>query len=343
LFQVILDSGGVSEQVVDYTLDAKGRRIAKALDGTITEKYLYNGFLHPSVVTDKDNEPKAFFMGNMMIKVNSGADNGTYRIVRDYLGSVRAVVNIDTGEIAQRMEYDAWGNVETDTNEGFQPFGYAGGIYDADTGLTKFGFRDYDPVIGRWTTKDPIGLSGGANVYEYAMSNPVLLTDNFGLAVDQYKFTSTITGKDDIDLSFLLDPNYEFPSPPSNVRPSGVNFRWYGNWGGPGWSNGDWNSESDPVLPREGEQGFVQPIDSRDGYYYDHDIEINDCPPGDYACIREADYRLARKLMHDDDAINNIEAYSFYTVIPFFFHGGAADSLHNYFGGFNPYPYYICN
>jgi len=163
LTQVVLDSGGM-ETVIDYTLDAEGRRIAKAVDGEITEKFLYNGFLHPSVVMDKDDEPKALFMGNMMTRVNSGADNGTYRLVRDYLGSVRAVVNIDTGEIAQRMEYDAWGNVVTDTNEVFQPFGYAGGIYDFDTSLTKFGFRDYDPVVGGWTTKDPIGLRGGGNI-----------------------------------------------------------------------------------------------------------------------------------------------------------------------------------
>ena len=49
---------------------------------------------------------------------------------------------------------------------GFQSFGFAGGLYDPDTGLTRFGARDYDPVVGRWTIKDPIRFEGGdANIY----------------------------------------------------------------------------------------------------------------------------------------------------------------------------------
>ena len=52
-----------------------------------------------------------------------------------------------------------------DTHPGFQPFGYAGGLYDADTGLVRFGAHDYDATIGRWTTKDPLLLGGGFNLY----------------------------------------------------------------------------------------------------------------------------------------------------------------------------------
>jgi RHS repeat-associated protein len=116
-----------------------------------------------------------------MIKVNSGADDGTYRLIRDYLGSVRSVVNVGTGEIKQRLDYDSYGNVTLDTNPGFQPLGFAGGLYDSHTKLVKFGFRDYDPTTGRFTTKDPIGLNGGANVYLYAMGNPVVFVDRVGL------------------------------------------------------------------------------------------------------------------------------------------------------------------
>ncbi|MDH5679538.1 MAG: RHS repeat-associated core domain-containing protein, partial [Nitrospinota bacterium] len=44
----------------------------------------------------------------------------------------------------------------SDTNPGFQPFGFAGGLYDQHTKLTRFGARDYDAHAGRWTSKDPI-------------------------------------------------------------------------------------------------------------------------------------------------------------------------------------------
>jgi RHS repeat-associated protein len=106
----------------------------------------------------------------------------TYRILSDHLGSVRLVVNTSTGAVAHRIDYDEFGNITADTNPGFQPFGFAGGMYDADTGLTRFGARDYDPVIGRWTTKDPINFDGGdTNLYGYVLSDPVNLIDDDGL------------------------------------------------------------------------------------------------------------------------------------------------------------------
>ncbi len=47
---------------------------------------------------------------------------------------------------------DAWGQVLADSSPGFQPFGFAGGLWDRDTGLVRFGARDYDPEVGRWTS-----------------------------------------------------------------------------------------------------------------------------------------------------------------------------------------------
>jgi len=65
---------------------------------------------------------------------------------------------------------------------GFQPFGYAGGLLDPDTGLVHFGAREYDPRTGRFTTKDPIGFAGGdTNHYGYALNDPINRTDPNGL------------------------------------------------------------------------------------------------------------------------------------------------------------------
>ena len=108
----------------------------------------------------------------------------TYRIITDHLGSPRLVVNTRHRRVAQRIDYDALGNVSTDTNPGFQPFGFAGGLYDRDTGLVRFGARDYDPAVGRWTTKDPIDFAGGdANLYAYAVGDPINFSDYYGLDV----------------------------------------------------------------------------------------------------------------------------------------------------------------
>jgi RHS repeat-associated protein len=97
---------------------------------------------------------------------------------------VRLVVNVSTGVVAQRIDYDEFGVVTLDTSPGFQPFGFAGGLYDPDTKLIRFGARDYDPETGRWTAKDPIGFGGrDPNLYGYALAHPINLADLNGLDI----------------------------------------------------------------------------------------------------------------------------------------------------------------
>jgi RHS repeat-associated protein len=124
------------------------------------------------VYADKPNVPSALLR-----------DGKTYHIVSDHLGSVRLVVDPETGDIQQRMDYDAWGRVTHDSNPGFQPFGFAGGLYDPETGLTRFGARDYDAETGRWTAKDPILFEGGdTSLYGYVLQDPINWIDPEGLA-----------------------------------------------------------------------------------------------------------------------------------------------------------------
>ena len=105
----------------------------------------------------------------------------TYRLLTDQLGSPRLVVDTATGAVIQRRDYDVWGNVTRDTNPGFQPFGFAGGLEDPDTGLVRFGVRDYVPRTGRWTTKDPIDFDGeDTNLYGYVSGDSVNVIDPTG-------------------------------------------------------------------------------------------------------------------------------------------------------------------
>jgi RHS repeat-associated protein len=95
------------------------------------------------------------------------------------------VVDVATGAIAQRIDYDEFGRVLADSNPGFQPFGFAGGIWDGDVGLVRFGARDYQSAIGRWTAKDPLGETvGSSNVFGYCLQDPINLFDPAGLMTD---------------------------------------------------------------------------------------------------------------------------------------------------------------
>jgi len=109
-----------------------------------------------------------------------------YRLITDHLGSVRLVVKVNgTAGLAQMMRHDAWGNATIDDGESFdQPFGFAGGLWDRETGLVHFGARDYDPITGRWLQKDPILFRGGdTNLYAYVGGDPVNRIDPSGLLV----------------------------------------------------------------------------------------------------------------------------------------------------------------
>ena len=140
--------------------------------------------MRPIARLKADNTLEAVYYYGEKPNVPEAMDKGgkTYRIVSDQLGSVRLVIDSQSGEVAQQIDYDVWGKVINDTNPGFQPFAFAGGLYDSDTGLTRFGFRDYDAETGRWTAKDPILFGGGdSNLWGYVFNEPINRFDPLGL------------------------------------------------------------------------------------------------------------------------------------------------------------------
>ena len=92
------------------------------------------------------------------------------------------VVDAD-GTVVKRVDRDTWGRVLADSAPAFAlPIGFAGGIEDPDTGLVRFGMRDYDPQTGRFTARDPLFHSGSpGNLFAYADSSPASRVDPSGM------------------------------------------------------------------------------------------------------------------------------------------------------------------
>jgi RHS repeat-associated protein len=180
LRSVVLPGG----TTVSYVIDGQNRRVAKKINGALAESFLYRNQLQPLTWLDASGAVKAQFVYGAHANVPEYMIIGTnsYRFVIDQIGSVRLVVNTSTGAAAERLDYDEFGNVTMDTAPGFQPFGFAGGLRASDIGLTRFGWRDYDPVTGRWTAKDPMRFRGGMmNLYVYAGLDPINRSDPSGL------------------------------------------------------------------------------------------------------------------------------------------------------------------
>jgi len=175
--------GQADGDFIEYIIDGQNRRVGKKINGQIVKRWIYSGQLSPIAELDSAGNVIAQFIGNEMIK------NGTtYQLVTDHLGSVRLVVDINTGDVAQKMDYDEFGNLTYDSNPGFQPFGYSYGLYDMQTKLVRFGARDYDASFGRWTCKDPIAFGGGqSNLFVYVSNDPIQFTDVAGLGRGGYR------------------------------------------------------------------------------------------------------------------------------------------------------------
>ena len=169
---------------ITYKLDSDANRATREVNGQLQSRYIYaRGIQGPIAELAGDNTVKARYVyGTRSIVPDYMVKNGnTYRLLTDQLGSVRLVVDASSGAVAQEIEYDPFGAVIRDTNEGFQPFGFAGGLYDSATGLTHFGAREYDARMGRWTASDPISFSGGdTNLYGYVLADPVNFLDPAG-------------------------------------------------------------------------------------------------------------------------------------------------------------------
>ncbi|MGH7436693.1 MAG: RHS repeat domain-containing protein [Polyangiaceae bacterium] len=165
-----------------YVVDGHSRRVGRQSGSTVVAGFLYQDDLNVVAQLDGSGNVVSRFVFGSKPNVPDYFSNasGTFRILSDHLGSPRLVVNASTGAVAEEIDYDEFGNVTNDTAPGTIPFGFAGGLYDASTGIVRFGGRDYDPRTGRWMTKDPTGLGGGWNLYRYCHNDPVNYVDRSG-------------------------------------------------------------------------------------------------------------------------------------------------------------------
>lgn len=173
---------GLSRLMYEY--DRTGRRVAKKLDGARLETYGWNDCSKLSMFLDHVRDILIYFeypedAATPGFMVMSGK---RYSMEYDYALSLRCV-RTPCGRLIKEIVYDSFGNVLSDSNPGLRiPLGFAGGLHDRDTGLVRFGVRDYDPNVGRWTAPEPHGLlERDADLYDYCIDDPVNHRDPSGL------------------------------------------------------------------------------------------------------------------------------------------------------------------
>jgi|GEM_PF-1506394 len=128
----------------------------------------------------------------------------------DHMGNVRHYYQIKTtgpgaaaatvtGQITANLDYDAFGREvratgpkthATNPPPGLAaeepwvdalPFHFSTKFTDRESGLNYYGYRFYDPIDGRWPSRDPIGERGGLNLYAMVGNSAVNRWDRLGL------------------------------------------------------------------------------------------------------------------------------------------------------------------
>ena len=151
-----------------YSYDALGRRVSTTTLGGTTR--------HVQCVADIDENGSvvtSYVWGEGIDKLLAVTIGGaTYYPLTDIQGTVWGYVDSQNNIVA-RWQYDAWGNV---LSEEIGPsaavlarlrYRFQGREWSSTTGLINFRMRWYDAETGRWLSKDPIGLSGGLNLYAF--------------------------------------------------------------------------------------------------------------------------------------------------------------------------------
>lgn len=168
----------------EFAYDGMGRRVQKSeIAGGVTNtvKFVWCGM---EMCEERDSSGGTV---NKRFLGNGEQHNGTnYFYTRDHLGSVREMVAGDGTTVAARYDYDPYGRRTLTSGTDIANFGYAGLYAHKGSGLNLAVFRAYDADLGRWLSRDPIGMRGGMNLYAYVSNNPVRFVDTLGYGADTF-------------------------------------------------------------------------------------------------------------------------------------------------------------
>lgn len=157
----------------DMTYGPTGERvkIVETVSGSVTST---KQFVGGEERDGSGNVTKQFF--------SRGQRNGStnYFFGKDQLGSVRTMTD-NSGILQASYSFDPYGRTSKLEGSVDSDFGFAGMYVHARSGLSLAAFRAYNPMLGRWISRDPIEEEGGMNLFAYVNNAPIGLVDLSGL------------------------------------------------------------------------------------------------------------------------------------------------------------------
>jgi RHS repeat-associated protein len=214
-----LISTTVGTVTTTYQYDAQSRRIAKIAGTTATSAaviYLYDAWNSIAEYTRSAGPTPTFTLqktrlwGTDLSGSMQGAGGVGGLLSESYTSNPQSPIcyplydgngNVSeyltaTGSVAAHYEYDPFGNTVVNTDTGNQfTYRFSTKPLDLETGLYYYGYRYYDPVTGRWPSRDPIAEKGGKNLYGFVGNMSISKYDRLGMKWVQVDGSFTWTKK----------------------------------------------------------------------------------------------------------------------------------------------------
>ncbi len=182
-----------------FEWDAANRLVAINYNGTTSRsEFSYDGLNRCVKIVEKtdglvNSTRKFVWCGTEKCEFRNANDGVTTRVysqgessngtatffTRDHLGSIREMTD-SNGAVVARYDYDSYGQSTTVTGTNKPDFNFTGLYRHAKSNLDLATYRAYDPDLGRWLSRDPIGENGGINLYRYGANSPIVNIDPSG-------------------------------------------------------------------------------------------------------------------------------------------------------------------
>ncbi len=129
------------------------------------------------------SEQGAGGIGGLVIQ-RDATSGDAYFPAYDPNGNLTTLVKSSDGSFGARYSYDPYGNllsISSDPYSGINRIRFSTKYFCPETELYYYGYRFYNPVLGRWVNRDPIEEVGGLNLYAFVKNDGLNRRDIFGL------------------------------------------------------------------------------------------------------------------------------------------------------------------
>jgi RHS repeat-associated protein len=195
----------------EFVFDGLGRRRVERIYawvggqwfGTYERRFVYDGWL-PIQERDSNNAVQVTYtrgldlsgslagaggIGGFLARTDGTGDSTFYHA--DGAGNITAIIDGQQNIVARYLmdpfgrPVGQWGPLALANDVRFSSM-----LTHRASGLSLFAFRAYDPALGRFTSRDPIGERGGVNLYRFAGNAPLSFVDPYGLSVSDFLYGS---------------------------------------------------------------------------------------------------------------------------------------------------------